>query len=113
MAAISGGVGASNFGTGAASKLGFTQAGFGQSFVSGAISNVATQGIGMAVGAQRKFSWAGVAAAGVSNMVPDGIGWQGIGTGSVRATGVEALISAALPQKMTQKALSRELGLRR
>ena len=58
MAAIGGGSGA---GFGAIGGLGRV----GQALA----SSVMTQGIGMAVGAQSKFSWAGVAAAGVGSFV--------------------------------------------
>ena len=40
--------------------------GFAQAVVAGAVNNALVQGIGHATGLQDKFSWAGVAAAGVS-----------------------------------------------
>jgi YD repeat-containing protein len=72
MAAISGGVSGSGVGNAIASKVASGQ--FAQAFVSGAVNNAISQGIGMAVGLQGKFSWASVAAAGVSAGVSREIG---------------------------------------
>ena len=43
--------------------------GFLADFAKGAISSATTQGIGMALGLQKRFDWAGVASAGVSRAV--------------------------------------------
>ncbi|HYD86007.1 MAG TPA: LysM peptidoglycan-binding domain-containing protein [Vitreimonas sp.] len=67
MAAIGGGVGASGIGESIASKF----PGWSQTFVAGAANNAVTQGIGRIIGAQDKFSWAGVAAAGVGAVAFD------------------------------------------
>ncbi|MFT3727124.1 MAG: LysM peptidoglycan-binding domain-containing protein [Terricaulis sp.] len=65
-AVISAGVNMANPGAAVASKLGFAE-----TFTAYAVNNAATQGLAMAVGAQRKFSWSGVAAAGVGAVVGD------------------------------------------
>jgi hypothetical protein len=64
MAGIGAGVGASGFGNAIASGASGRLA----TFISGAANNALSQGIGMAAGLQKKFSWAGVAAAGVGNV---------------------------------------------
>ena len=64
QAGIGGGVGASGFGGAMASGASGRMA----QFISGAASNALSQGIGMSAGLQKKFSWAGVAAAGMGDI---------------------------------------------
>lgn len=68
MAAVSGGVG-----KGIGDIKVFGQGGVGKvlnRILTGAVREGVSQGIGVATGIQEKFSWAGVAAAGVSNIIP-------------------------------------------
>ena len=77
LAAIGGAIGASGFGKAVAGQVGklggglgrLANSGFGSRFISGAASNALTQGIGKVSGLQDKFSWTGVAAAGVGSAV--------------------------------------------
>jgi hypothetical protein len=69
MAFISGGVGAGMAGVGGSS--------LGGAFVRGAASSAISQGIGVALGLQDKFSWAAVAAAGVTSVATQAISTAG------------------------------------
>jgi hypothetical protein len=69
MAFISGGVGAGMAGVGGSS--------LGEAFVRGATSSAISQGIGVALGLQDKFSWAAVAAAGVTSVATQAISTAG------------------------------------
>jgi hypothetical protein len=75
MAALAGGIGA---GVGQLGSLKGLSGLAGKGFVAGAarsvISNVATQGVAVATGLQKKFDWAGVAVAGVVGGVSAGLG---------------------------------------
>jgi YD repeat-containing protein len=66
LSAIAGGVGAGLGGSGAFNGI---QSGVIRAGVGGIAGNVATQGIGLATGLQRQFSWTAVAAAGVGAVV--------------------------------------------
>jgi YD repeat-containing protein len=78
------------FGTEAASKgaLGSIGSSAVRAGVNGAISSAISQGVGVATGLQSKFSWAGVAAAGVGAAVGEGISdkLDGFGIAGVRAS---------------------------
>ena len=92
MAAISGGVGG---GLGGVIKGAGILAGAAR----GALGSAITQGIGVAVGLQKKFDWAGVAAAGISGGVGSVVG-KALGAGpmsdlSARNIGANAATSAA------------------
>ena len=73
---------------------------FGEQFLQGAISSVASQGVAVATGLQSKFDWAGVAAAGIGNGV---IGYAGrhlqgtfdLGSSNANADAVDAVSGAA------------------
>jgi LysM repeat protein len=91
LSAIAGGVGGSGVGksvsSNIASKFGNTAA----MIVSAAAVDAVTQGISMAVGLQSKFSWSGVAAAGVASYVN-----SNFNTGSVATrAGVDIIAEAA------------------
>ncbi|GAA4044674.1 LysM peptidoglycan-binding domain-containing protein [Parerythrobacter jejuensis] len=60
--------------------------------IRGAISSAVTQGVGVATGLQEKFSWAGVAAAGVGAGVGSFVGAR---TGSLGSFGSRAVTTAA------------------
>jgi len=82
MAGIGGGVGGALSGIdafGTASGI----ARFGSDVVRGALGSAIGQGIGVATGLQRKFDWAGVAAAGVIS---------GVSGAALRGLGAEALV---------------------
>lgn len=89
LAAIGGGVGASGFGNAAAGQTGIESA-FLSNAVSGAASNVLTQGLGVATGLQESFSWAGVAAASVGAGVGGRVGSR---LGATPLSGVGADLS--------------------
>ena len=73
LAAISGGLGVSGI-----ADIANTGNAVVNGAINGATSSMITQGIGVVTGLQDKFSWAGVAAAGVSGAVSSGIGkWAG------------------------------------
>jgi hypothetical protein len=64
LAAVGGAIGGSGIGDKFSKMVGVV-GGSGQAAVAGAFNNALTQGIGVAAGLQKDFSWAGVAAAGV------------------------------------------------
>jgi len=74
LAAIGGGVGAGLGLAAGLDKLGAVGSALKNSFVRGATSSVIGQGIGLATGLQSKFSWSGVAAAGVGAFVGAQVG---------------------------------------
>lgn len=79
MAAVTAGIGASG-------AFGGVKSGFLQAGLRGATSSAITQGIGVATGLQNKFSWAGVAAAGVGAAVGHEAG-KLLGATSIAAPG--------------------------
>jgi LysM domain len=78
LAGISGGIG---------NKLGPLAEGIGNAFVQGAVRGVAgsvlTQAVGVATGLQKKFSWAGVAAAGIGGGIGGLVGKYFPGRGDI------------------------------
>ena len=69
----------------------------GSQFLRGALGSAITQGIGVATGLQKKFDWAGVAAAGVSSGVSAAVGSStGGGFGNIAANFVGALAGAGV-----------------
>ncbi|MBK9445113.1 MAG: hypothetical protein IPO00_02815 [Betaproteobacteria bacterium] len=89
MSAIGAGIGASSIGQGVAGSVAAATSSplLGQ-VAAGMVGSVVTQGLGIAVGAQKSFSWAGVAAAGVGSGVGHGVGLltKGIDSSLVRGT---------------------------
>ncbi|HYD39126.1 MAG TPA: LysM peptidoglycan-binding domain-containing protein [Allosphingosinicella sp.] len=71
--AVGGGIGAGGL-FGARGAFGSVSNAFLQGALRGATSSAASQGIGMALGLQKKFDWAGVAAAGASGGVSSAAG---------------------------------------
>jgi hypothetical protein len=80
LAAIGGAVG------GSGSKLGVGGREWGSLAARGMVANALTQGIGVATGLQKDFSWAGVAAAGVGAAVGARFGGDGFGATIVRSS---------------------------
>src|SRR5262249_42110796 len=77
MAAIGGAVGAGlgpNTFTGLNGAFSESLGQFGSFVARGVVGNIVTQGIGVATGLQKKFDWAGVAAAGVVQGVSSYVG---------------------------------------
>lgn len=93
LAAIGGGVGG-GMGWAAQNGSAVVQAALSNPFVYGAASSAITQGIGVATGLQDKFSWAGVAAAGVGAYVGAKFRGDGVGDKLVRNT-ASAMANAA------------------
>jgi hypothetical protein len=73
MAAIGGAVGGGIGGTGWAADLTESLGSFASGAITGAVGSIVTQGIGVATGLQKKFDWAGVAAAGIGGGVSSAI----------------------------------------
>ena len=71
----------------------------GSAFLRGVLSSAATQGIAVATGLQKKFDWAGVAAAGVSGGVSAAAG--GAGLGNIAANFVGGIAAAATRSLIT------------
>ncbi len=96
LAAIGGGVGASGFGNAAAGQTGIKSA-FLSNVASGAASNVLTQGLGVATGLQKSFSWSGVAAAGVGAGIGGAVRGRFGGSfeGQIGTSSASALANAA------------------
>ncbi|MBY0563048.1 MAG: LysM peptidoglycan-binding domain-containing protein [Hyphomonadaceae bacterium] len=88
MAAISSGIVASPLGETVARATGVGN-GFAKWFVTSAVEDAAAQAIGTATGLQKDFSWAGVAAAGLTGGVLQG-------RGGARAVGARVLIEASM-----------------
>jgi hypothetical protein len=86
--------GALTGGLGVAGAIGVAAAG-------GAIGSIVSQGIGVATGLQQSFSWKGVALAGLSAGITQGVGGSGLFRGissPVLRTGVNGAVSNALTQ---------------
>jgi hypothetical protein len=99
MGAISGAVGGAIGPGGAFGKLGaFAKVGssFAQGALKGAISSLVTQGIGVATGLQKKFSWLGVATSalggGLSNSVSGSLA-RDVKLGNISSTMADGLAS--------------------
>jgi hypothetical protein len=106
LAAIGGAVGGAigpNGLFGKAGMLGSSDIGsFGVGLIRGVVSNVVTQGIGVATGLQKKFDWAGVAAAGVGGGVFSavqaniGLGGPGSPGNTFAASTASMIVGAAI-----------------
>ncbi len=104
LAAITAGVTQGLGDIGVFSKLGIAGESFGSTVARGALSNAVTQGIGVATGLQSKFSFAGVAAAGVGAGVGAFVGDKlgavdfsdkgGLSAANIAANGVVGAASA-------------------
>lgn len=99
LAAISGGVGAGLGAAGLASRVGGGVAG---AAVSGVAGNVLTQGIAVATGLQRRFDWAGVAAAGVTGAVGYATAPRGSSFGAQLLSGAASGIAGAATRSLVE-----------
>jgi YD repeat-containing protein len=102
------GIGATTFGTGMAALAGgYGSLGLAAAAVGGAVGSIASQAVGIAIGAQDEFSWSGVALGALSAGVSAGVGaatWGtalgagGSGPSSWLATAGRSAISSAATQ---------------
>jgi hypothetical protein len=100
MAGVTAGVTAGLNEAGGFAAMGIKGSSFGTQALQGAISDAMAQGIGVATGLQKKFDWAGVAAAGLGNAVSGQIGGNGRGAQVVRMS-ADAVTGAAARSLLT------------